>query len=71
MPIPGKKPAKSNRTPAELSAEAAKWAAKLNQGMAKPAPKQPASKEDKIREMLQDDPQKAAELIRQMFLRGK
>jgi flagellar biosynthesis/type III secretory pathway M-ring protein FliF/YscJ len=75
MPRPEKKPVKSNRTPAELSAEAAKWAARLS--AAKPVQPQPAkprqqvSKEDKVREMMQNDPEKAAALIREMFLKGK
>ena len=70
MSIFGKKPvqpAKPKRTQAELNAEAAKLAARLGRNVQP----RPATKEDKIRDMIQNDPEKAAALIREMFLKGK
>jgi flagellar biosynthesis/type III secretory pathway M-ring protein FliF/YscJ len=71
-PVQPIEPVKRKRTQAELSAEAARWAARLNQSTAQPAtPREQVTKEDKIREIMQNDPEKAAALIREMFLKGK
>lgn len=38
---------------------------------AQAAPKKAQTKEDKLREMMNDDPEKAAQMLRDMFLKGK
>ncbi len=77
-------PVKPKRTEAELRAEAAKWAARIaqssNNSAGQSAAKQPqqsgqarrpATKEDMLREMTQNDPEKAAAIIRETFLKNK
>lgn len=61
-------PKPPQRTDAEKQKEAAKLAEVFNQQMnnAKPTG---ASKEDKIRQMVEHDPEKTAALLRQMFLK--
>ncbi len=75
-PVKPVEPVKPKRTEAELRAEAAKWAARISQSAVsrpqqnKPV-KPPATKEDKLRQMTQNDPEKAAALIREIFLKNK
>lgn len=69
-PQPQKKaqPAPKPRTEEEKKRQAAELAKTLGAQM---APKQAQTKEDKIREMINSDPEKAANMLREMFLKGK
>lgn len=67
-PQPQQKPAQKPRTEEEKKRLVAELANKLGAQM---TPKQAQTKEDKIREMVDKDPEKAAEMLRQMFLKGK
>lgn len=61
-------PAPKTRTEEEKKRQAAELAKTLGAQMAS---KQAQTKEDKLREMINADPEKAAEILRTMFLKGK
>lgn len=64
----GKKKPEPKPAPPPISeakkAQAARLMAQMNKQTG-------ATKEDKIREMIENDPEKAAQLLREMFLKGK
>lgn len=65
---PAPKPPVSKRTEAEKKQAAEKLAGQLSRQMAKKAP---PTKEDKIKEMISNDPEKAAQMLRELFLKDK
>lgn len=70
----GKKKLESKPAPPPISdakkAQAAKLMAQMNKQMSKQK-SAPQTKEDKLREMMEGDPEKAAQLLRELFLKGK
>lgn len=65
----GKKKPETKPAPPPISEEKKAQAARLMSQMNKQAGGQ--TKEDKIRQMIEEDPEKAAQLLRDLFLKGK